>query len=401
MKYLNRNKKGITRSLAMFSIALLATVPAMAQTANAPSSVSNPFVLLLVIIACVLAVVIGFLARMVIGSAGLFIEKAKAEVKENKGAAVKAALVAGLILLGSNLMAQPAAADSTKAAQKTASASLSSVSDTAYYMLAGVVFTELLLVVVLLYMLRVFVLVRKKAAVVATGTAEAAVAVKKQANWWDKFNKIKPIHEEADIDLGHNYDGIRELDNRLPPWWLYGFYITIIFAAGYLYMHHISHSLPSNIEQYQAQVAEGEAQKSAYLKQAANNVDETSVTLLTDAASIDAGKQIFTANCFACHGKLGEGGVGPNLTDNYWLHGGSIKEVFKTIKYGWPDKGMKSWKDDFSPVQIQQIASYVKSLQGTNPPNGKAPQGVLADSTATVKDTTAAVKDTTVAAAKK
>lgn len=160
-------------------------------------------------------------------------------------------------------------------------------------------------------------------------------------------------------------------------------------------MHHISHTLPSNIEQYQAQVNEGEAQKAAYLKTAANNIDENSVTQLTDQASMDAGKQVFTTTCFACHGKLGEGGVGPNLTDNYWLHGGTIKDVFKTIKYGWPDKGMQSWKDNFSPVQIQQIASYILSLHGTNPAGAKAPQGVLLTDSTGAKgpaDSTAAAK---------
>ncbi|MDP4151438.1 MAG: c-type cytochrome, partial [Bacteroidota bacterium] len=90
------------------------------------------------------------------------------------------------------------------------------------------------------------------------------------------------------------------------------------------------------------------------------------------------GEQFYLANCATCHGKNGEGGVGPNLTDAYWLHGGSINDVFKTIKYGWPEKGMKSWKDDFSPSQIAQIASYVKSLTGSNPPNPKPPQGILA-----------------------
>jgi cytochrome c oxidase cbb3-type subunit 3 len=106
-------------------------------------------------------------------------------------------------------------------------------------------------------------------------------------------------------------------------------------------------------------------------------VDENSVKLLTAADDLAAGKTVFLTTCFACHGRSGEGGVGPNLTDEYWLHGGSIQEVFKTIKYGWPDKGMKSWKDDYSPVQIAQIASFVKSLAGTNPANAKPPQGTL------------------------
>lgn len=382
----------------MAAALLAAGLPAFAEGGPKPSSsMSNPYIMLLVIVAVALALVIAILAKVVLGAAGIFVEKAKQEGKQAGAAATKAAVVAGLVLFGGiKAMAQDAAADAGAAATASSS-SVSSVSDTAYYLLVSVVFTELLLILVLLYMLRVFIGIKRKAGKLAAG-AEGVAAVKAakaaRLSWWDKFNKFKTLQEEVELDLGHNYDGIRELDNRLPPWWLWGFYITIIFACGYLYMHHISHTLPDNLQQYQAQVAEGEAQKEAYLKKAANNVDENTVKLLTDQASVDAGKAVFQSTCFACHGKAGEGGVGPNLTDNYWLHGGSISDVFKTIKYGWPDKGMKSWKDDFSPVQIAQIASYVKSLHGTNPANAKAPQGTLfTDSSITAaKDTTLVTK---------
>ena len=239
-------------------------------------------------------------------------------------------------------------------------------------------------------MLRVFTGVQK------TKVAKVIVdkpAVNRYKLLWDKLNSFRPVTDEASIELDHNYDGIRELDNRLPPWWLYGFYATIVFACVYLYMHHVSHSAPDPIAEYQAEVAQADIAKEAYLKKAANNVDETTVALLTDEASINAGKAIFQSTCWACHGKLGEGGVGPNLTDDYWLHGGSIQDVFKTIKYGWPDKGMKSWKDDFSPVQIAQIASYVKSLHGTNPANAKPAQGALfTDAAGSAKDSTKVTK---------
>jgi cytochrome c oxidase cbb3-type subunit 3 len=136
-------------------------------------------------------------------------------------------------------------------------------------------------------------------------------------------------------------------------------------------------------------------EKEAYLKKAANKVDETTVTYLSDAASLEAGKKVFTTVCAACHMPDGGGNVGPNLTDTYWLHGGSIKDIFKTLKYGWPEKGMKSWKDDYSPQQLAQIASYVKSLQGTHPAKAKEPQGTIYDEKA-VTDTakTAAVTTT-------
>ncbi|MEI6184276.1 MAG: c-type cytochrome, partial [Bacteroidota bacterium] len=114
-----------------------------------------------------------------------------------------------------------------------------------------------------------------------------------------------------------------------------------------------------------------------YLKKSANNVDENTVVYLSSPADHEAGKAIFTTICAACHLADGGGSVGPNLTDNYWIHGGGIKDIFKTIKCGYPDKGMKSWKDDYTPSQIAQLASYVKSIKGSNPVNPKAPQGTL------------------------
>lgn len=126
-----------------------------------------------------------------------------------------------------------------------------------------------------------------------------------------------------------------------------------------------------------------DAEKENYLKKAANNVNENTVTYLSDASALDAGKKIFVTACAACHAADGGGTVGPNLVDEYWLHGGSIADIFKSIKYGWPEKGMKSWKDDYSPAQIAQLASYIKSLKGTKPATAKEPQGEVYQEQAT------------------
>lgn len=251
------------------------------------------------------------------------------------------------------------------------------ISDTAFYFLIAVIGIEILVILYLVF--NINTLLKKEAAAAATSLEGAGPAkpVFSIGKWWTKMNRFKPVEEEAGMDLGHDYDGIRELDNKLPPWWLFGFYCTMIFGVVYLWRYHVAHTAPLQAEEYRIAVLEASIQKEAYLKKAANSVDETTVKLLTDGADLEAGKAVFQTTCFACHGKNGEGGVGPNLTDAYWLHGGSIQELFKTIKYGWPDKGMKSWKDDFSPVQIARIASYVKSLGGTNPPNAKPPQGTL------------------------
>lgn len=188
---------------------------------------------------------------------------------------------------------------------------------------------------------------------------------------WD----IVPIEKEGEIDLKHDYDGIHELDNRLPPWWLYGFYASIAFAAIYLYVYHGSDIGVNQKEEYEISMKDAEQAKLAYLASVGGGLDETNVELSVDAGELASGKEIYIANCAACHGPDGQGLVGPNFTDEYWIHGGGIKNVFKTIKYGVPEKGMISWQSQLRPETMRNVASYILSLQGTNPPNPKAPEG--------------------------
>jgi cytochrome c oxidase cbb3-type subunit 3 len=225
------------------------------------------------------------------------------------------------------------------------------------------------------------------------GESEEGAHVTSLRQWWsnlDKkiFTKAVPVQQEADVLLDHDYDGIKELDNALPPWWKWGFYITLVIGVFYLLRFHVWKTGPTPEQEYNSEMVAAAKQMEAYRKKSNDLVDETTVTM-ADATGIAAGKQLFQQNCIACHGSAGEGGVGPNLTDNYWLQGGRINDVFKTIKYGYPDKGMQSWEKMFSPSQIRNLASFVKTLHGTNPPNPKAPQGDLynegqpVDSTAT------------------
>lgn len=185
------------------------------------------------------------------------------------------------------------------------------------------------------------------------------------------------VEEEESILLDHDYDGIKELDNNLPPWWKYGFYVTIVVAIVYLINYHVIGTGDLQGKEYENEMAKAKLEIEAYMKNSASNVDETTVKLLTDPNDLATGKEVFMASCAACHGRLGEGGVGPNFADEYWLHGGSVQDIFKSIKYGWVEKGMKAWKEDLSPMQIAQVTSYIKSLKGTNPPNAKAAQGDL------------------------
>jgi cytochrome c oxidase cbb3-type subunit III len=215
-------------------------------------------------------------------------------------------------------------------------------------------------------------------------------------NWWSAldrtlFTKAIPVEKEEDFLLDHDYDGIKELDNSLPPWWKYGFYFTIVVAVLYLLRFHVWKTGPNPQQEYDQEMKVAAAQIEEYRKKAGDMVDEKTVTM-ADATGIADGDKIFHSNCFACHGAKGEGGVGPNLTDSYWLHGGTINDVFKTIKFGVPEKGMQAWEKTYSPAQIKNLASYIKTLAGTNPPNGKAPQGDLFQEAANTKDSTAISK---------
>ena len=177
--------------------------------------------------------------------------------------------------------------------------------------------------------------------------------------------------EEASIMMDHEYDGIRELDNNLPPWWKWGFYLTIVFAVAYLMHYHVFKTGDLQIQEYEKSMAKADAEVQAYLEKAALNVDENSVVLLTDSESLAKGEKIFSANCVVCHGQAGEGIVGPNLSDKYWLYGGSIQDVFKVVKYG-AERGMQSWSDKLNPVELQQVSSYVLTFKYKE---GKEPEG--------------------------
>lgn len=190
-------------------------------------------------------------------------------------------------------------------------------------------------------------------------------------NIMKKLTRSKEIEQESDVMLEHNYDGIRELDNVLPPWWVYLFYATIIFAGVYLVRFHIM-SGDTQAQEFDKEVAAAKIAVEEYKKTAPDQMDKDKVTLLTDAASIAAGKDIFMKNCTPCHRPDAGGQIGPNLTDDMWINGGGIKNVFNTIMEGGRDgKGMVSWKATIKPSDIQKVASYVLSLQGSNPKDPK------------------------------
>lgn len=192
---------------------------------------------------------------------------------------------------------------------------------------------------------------------------------------WQRFTGLHSLSQENDLVMEHAYDDIAELDNPTPPWFMGLFYGTIGFGVIYLLIFHVIGNGQVMQEEYIQEVAVAEQQREAFLKQIAGKVNENNVTRLTEAKAIDSGKALFGQYCTACHGQNAEGKVGPNLTDEYWLHGGSTKAIFHTITEGVPEKGMISWKKQLNPLQIQQVASYILTLQGTKPAGAKEPQG--------------------------
>mgnify|MGYP003665718704 CR=1 FL=1 len=213
--------------------------------------------------------------------------------------------------------------------------------------------------------------------------AKVRYVAAKEEKWewtWGKkmYNKMlgtKPMEAESEIILDHDYDGIRELDNNLPPWWVYLFYASIVFGVVYLLRFHVFNDYNQTME-YEQEVAAAQLEIEEYKKTAKGLVDANTVELLTDASDLSAGKGIFEGNCVACHMADGGGGIGPNLTDQNWILGGGIKNVFHTIAEGGRDgKGMIAWKQNLKPAEIAQVASYVLSFQGTTAANPKAPEG--------------------------
>jgi len=192
----------------------------------------------------------------------------------------------------------------------------------------------------------------------------------------------------APVIEDHEYDGIQELDNPAPAWFQALFYITIVFAIVYMIQYHMIGKSNSSADEYLQEITIAQQQKDELLK-TGGLINETNVEVLTDAADLSKGKEIFTVNCVSCHNADGGGGVGPNLTDEYWIHGGGIKNVYGIIKNGVTAKGMIAWQTQLNPKQMNQVASYVLTLQGTKSASPKAPEGnIWVDTTATTpKDT--------------
>jgi cytochrome c oxidase cbb3-type subunit 3 len=282
-----------------------------------------------------------------------------------------------MLILGLSVVSQPVFADDHSMLPP----------DVENYIGYGAIFAVLILIVVAMLVILRAVRVLTRVILKSEGYTNEQIAAelnpvkaakekKPKSEVWQKLLSLRPLAEEKKLLIAHAYDGIQELDNPVPAWFMYLFYGTIIFAIGYLLNYQVFHTGQNQYEEYKTEMVQADIAHKLYLSKNANQVDENTVKLVHDPAVIAAGQTVFKTNCVPCHGDHAQGGVGPNLTDDYWLHGGKINDLFKTVKYGVLTKGMPTWEKVLSPKQIADVVNYVKSLHGTNPANAKAPQGV-------------------------
>lgn len=346
------------RKIYIAATALATLSPSLSQAAEnsiaKASGMSDMALLILMLLFIVLLLlIINALAKSIKG-----ISHSSGKSKSNKDQVAKSTIALVLFSAGSF---------SAQAAETASSSSGFEMSNGLFWLLCSLIIILSIVIFVLFRALQTLIQLEKGE---STETEQEGVM---EGFLVDRVS----VEEEESIMLDHEYDGIRELDNNLPPWWVYMFYATIIFAVVYMVRFHITGDGKSSIEEYEEQMAEAAAQKEERQAEGGEQITEENVTYLADEASIEKGAAIYQGNCATCHGQMGEGGAGPNLTDEYWIHGGSIKDIFGTVKYGVPEKGMISWQTQFNPEQMQQVSSYIMTLVGTNPPNQKDAEGEL------------------------
>ena len=233
------NKNNRLKWKVMIMAVLFVPASVFAAGPPKPSELSNPLAIVLLTIIIGLLLVIAVLANVVIGAAKVNLQR---YVEEKGRNAAKAVTIIALCFLSTMAFAADAPAVTAVADDST----IAGLSSTSFYTLLSVIFLEIIILLVLLYNLKALL---AKETIALAGTDQASATSSSFIQWWEKFNSFKPIKEEANIDLGHDYDGIRELDNKLPGWWLYGFYACILFACIYLYRYHVSHSAPLSKEE--------------------------------------------------------------------------------------------------------------------------------------------------------
>lgn len=385
--------KSIKIKTAATACTLLVVTTAIAQTPVATKTVESGYNQL----ATLLMIMIIVLAFVIWGMGQVLITLGKQLVEKNN----RSSKVFSMVLLAwFSIMSQVSIAQDTPlTAVAEQLPNYGGLTSSAYYMFLTVIGMELVVILFLAFS------IRRMYSELLPEKIKPQIQEPKFAAWWKKldtklFTKAVAVEKEADILLDHDYDGIKELDNSLPPWWKYGFYITIVVAFIYLLNFHVLGIGLNPTEEYNAEMEQARIKKELYDANNKDKIDENNVPM-PGADGILAGRRLFETNCVACHLKDGGGSVGPNLTDNYWLHKGSLNDIFNTIKVGYPDKGMQSWSSNFTPKEISYLSGYIKTLIGTKPVIAKEQQGAFyvdevagagKDSAAIVTGDSAAIK---------
>lgn len=187
--------------------------------------------------------------------------------------------------------------------------------------------------------------------------------------------KVDIKDDEKGLVLDHDYDGIKELNHPLPSWWVWTFVLTVLFSIPYFYYYHIAGG-PTLVEEYEMELKEVEAAQARAAARIGGFKDESYKAFIAGGEALSMGKSIYSSRCAGCHGKQGQGSVGPNLADNFWLTGdGSPAEIYKLIDKGVPSKGMPAWGAMLSKDELMGITYLIQSWKGSNPSGAKAPQG--------------------------
>jgi cytochrome c oxidase cbb3-type subunit III len=391
MKYINLITKKITLTIA-FLLMLTTAIAQDATAAKVQSQGYNQLAVLLIIMTLVLAFVIWGLGQVLIVLSRQLLDKNK-----NTGKILTTLIITSFLFASQTAFANDTAAKDAV----TVIPNYGGLSATNFYMFVTVIAVEVIAILFLAFS------IKRIYAELLPQKETMPFKKSKLKAWWyniDKkiFTRAVPVEQEADIMLDHNYDGIKELDNSLPPWWKYGFILTIAVACIYLLHFHVFGTGQNPTEEYTEEIKKAKIENEIYEAKNKDKIDENKVPM-ADAAGIAIGLRLFEANCVACHLKGGAGSqdpvsVGPNLTDDYWLHKGSLNDIYATIKNGYPDKGMQAWNTKFNPKEMSQLASYIKSIRGAKTPNAKLPQGdmyaetAITDSVQPVKTDTALIK---------
>jgi cytochrome c oxidase cbb3-type subunit III len=359
--------------IILLTIALTMPLPLFAEGTAQQSTSLNPVLIGLVSIIIVLMAAMAALAFVYKQLAFAYRDKMRKE--RSSGPVVKTiALLLATSSLSIKSFAQDVASKTAEASSELAANAttlIGGISSTDFYALVTIIGFELLFIAIFVSMIYRMVRILRD-----IPERQPLMSRLFKRNLLDYFNKSVSVEKEESIVLDHDYDGIRELDNSLPPWWKWGFVMTIVFAFTYMWYFHVNDG-PNQIDEYNFAVVKAEEEKAAYLAKAGNAIDENTVKLITEAAELADAGVLFKNTCAACHREDGGGNVGPNLTDAYWLHGGSLKDVFKSVKYGWKDKGMPEWQHNMSAKQIAVLTSYIMNMKGKKVDGGKAPQGDL------------------------